>query len=66
MTTVLKVEGMMCEHCAARVKKALEALEGVSAAEISLAEKQAAVEHAGLDEALLKQAVEAAGYRVAG
>ncbi len=66
MTTVLKVKGMMCEHCAARVKKALEALEGVSAAEISLAEKQARVEHCGLDEALLKQAVEAAGYEVAG
>ena len=32
MTKILKVEGMMCGHCEARVKKALEALAGVESA----------------------------------
>ncbi len=32
MTKTLKVEGMMCAHCEARVKKALEALPGVESA----------------------------------
>ena len=32
MTTTLKIEGMMCPHCEARVKKALEKLEGVASA----------------------------------
>ncbi len=32
MTKTLKVEGMMCVHCEARVKKALEAVDGVSSA----------------------------------
>ena len=33
MEKTLKVEGMMCGHCEATVKKALEAIDGVSAAE---------------------------------
>ena len=35
METVIRVEGMMCPHCEARVKKALEALNGVEKAEVS-------------------------------
>ena len=64
MTTVLKIEGMMCEHCVARVKKGLEGMEGVISADVSLAEKQATVEFEGIEEALLKQKVEDLGYEV--
>ena len=35
MTKTMKIEGMMCGHCEARVKKVLEALDGVSQAEVS-------------------------------
>ena len=41
MKKVLKVEGMMCNHCKAAVEKALNAVEGVSAAEVNLEEKTA-------------------------
>lgn len=34
MEKLLKIEGMMCPHCQARVKKVLEAIQGVSAAEV--------------------------------
>ena len=43
MEKKLHVEGMMCQHCVARVKKALEAVEGVEEALIDLDGKQATV-----------------------
>jgi cation transport ATPase len=43
MTKIIKIEGMSCSHCTARVKKALEALDGVSSADVSLDDKQAKV-----------------------
>ena len=61
----LEIEGMMCEHCEATVKKALEAVPGVEEAEASHAEGTAVVQaSAPLDEALLRQAVEAQEYPV--
>ena len=65
MTKVLSVEGMMCEHCQARVEKALAAVKGVKSAKVDLAAKTATVE-AGLltsDKALTKAVVDA-GYEV--
>lgn len=60
---VLKIEGMMCEHCKARVEKALKAVAGVENVEISLENKTATVTgNAG--SAALKQAVIDAGYQV--
>ena len=32
MTKTLKIEGMMCEHCESRVKKTLEAIDGIESA----------------------------------
>jgi copper chaperone CopZ len=63
MKTVLKIEGMTCEHCAAHVKKALEGVAGVKSADVKLKKKSAAVDHGGsvsLD--ALKAAVTEAGY----
>lgn len=65
MEKTMKIEGMMCAHCEARVKKALEALEAVSAAEVSH-EAGTAVVHLNKDvpEQVLKEAVEAQDYPV--
>ena len=61
--TVLKVEGMMCEHCAARVEKALSAVAGVKKVKVDLAAKTATVTgNAGIE--ALKAAVTEAGYEV--
>ena len=51
MTKTMKIEGMMCGHCEARVKKALEALAGVESAEVSH-EKGTAVVSMSADVAL--------------
>ncbi len=65
MKRTLKVEGMMCQHCVAHVTKALQAVEGVCAVEVSLKKKTATVELDGevLDETLTQAVVEA-GYGV--
>ena len=65
MTTTLKIEGMMCPHCEARVKKALEALDGVDSAVVSH-EAGTAVVTGSADFETMKAAVEAADYKVLG
>ncbi len=61
----LTIEGMMCGHCEARVKKCLEELPGVESADVSH-EKGTAVVRLSADVAdeVLKNAVEGAGYTV--
>ena len=67
MTKTLKVEGMMCPHCEARVKKALEALEGVESAVASHEAGTAVVTlSAAVADETLKAAVEAQDYKVLG
>ena len=67
MTKTMKIEGMMCKHCEARVKKALEAVEGVELAEVSHEAGTAVVTlKAPVDNSVLKAAVEAQDYPVLG
>ncbi|WP_288528775.1 heavy metal translocating P-type ATPase [uncultured Eubacterium sp.] len=65
MTKTIKIDGMMCPHCEAAVKKALEAIDGVTSATASHTEKQATVELSkDVDTAVLEQAVVDAGYTI--
>ena len=67
MTKTMKIEGMMCPHCEARVKKALEALDAVASAEVSHVSGTAVVAlAAAVENEVLKTAVEAQGYEVLG
>lgn len=59
----LKIEGMMCRHCQARVEKALKAVAGVEAVEVNLEAKTAEITGSANAEAL-KKAVADAGYQV--
>ena len=67
MKKTIHIEGMMCAHCEATVKKALEALDGVESAVVSHEAGTAVVtlSHA-VDDAALKAAVEAKDYTVTG
>ena len=62
MQKTLFIEGMSCPHCSARVEKALNGLEGVTA-HVDLKKKRALVETEVEDDVLIK-AVEDAGYSV--
>ena len=65
MTKTLNVEGMMCGHCEARVKKALEALDAVDEAVVSHTDGTAVVTlNAEVSDDLLKETVEAQDYKV--
>jgi Cu2+-exporting ATPase len=67
MTKTLKIEGMMCSHCEARVKKALEALPQVESAEVSHEAGTAVVTLTGpVDNDAMKKAVEEQDYKVLG
>ena len=65
MTKTMVIEGMMCPHCEAAVKKALEEIEGVGGAAVSH-EKGTAVVTLSKDvlSDTLKKAVEDKGYKV--
>ncbi|MBO4411758.1 MAG: heavy metal translocating P-type ATPase [Lachnospiraceae bacterium] len=65
MEKTLKVEGMMCMHCEARVKKALEAVPGVESAVADHTAGTAVVTlSAPVEDEVLRAAVEAQGYNV--
>ncbi len=67
MIKTMKIEGMMCPHCEAHTKKALEELDGVESATASFKEGTAVVTLTkDVDDGVLKAAVEAAGYTVLG
>ena len=67
MKKTMKIEGMMCCHCEATVKKALEALDGVTSAEVSHENGTAVLELSGdVSDDLLKKTVEDKDYKVTG
>ena len=67
MEKTLNIEGMMCGHCEARVKKALEALAQVDEAVVSHENGTAVIKlNVDVDNAVLKEAVEAQDYKVTG
>ncbi|WP_026525829.1 heavy metal translocating P-type ATPase [Butyrivibrio sp. MB2005] len=63
----ITVNGMMCEHCEAHVKKALEAIDGIESAVASHKDNLVTITNSkDVDEAAIKAAVEEAGYEFAG
>lgn len=65
MEKTMKIEGMMCGHCEARVKKALEAVEGVTEAVVSHESGTAVIKmNTDVADDVLKGAVEAQDYKV--
>ena len=67
MKKIIKIEGMMCPHCEAHTKQALEAIDGVESAVASHTEKSAVVTLTkDVADIVLQEAVEKAGYSVLG
>ena len=65
MVKTMKIEGMMCGHCEAAVKKALEAIDGVASAEVSHTDGAAVVTLSKpVENAVLRKAVEDKDYTV--
>lgn len=66
MKKIIEINGMTCEHCQARVEKALNTIEGVEA-KVELKKKRAVVTLSkDIDDQLLADTVTEAGYEVTG
>lgn len=63
-TTVLNIEGMMCEHCAKKVTTALKSVKGVKKVIPNVDAKTVTVVHTEISTATLITAIETAGYKV--
>ncbi|MFU0826765.1 MAG: hypothetical protein ACFWTJ_04375 [Lachnoclostridium sp.] len=64
MKKIIKIEGMTCSHCQARVEKALNAIQGVKA-KVDLKKKAAVVSFdSDIDDTVFKDAITEAGYEV--
>jgi len=61
--TILKIEGMTCNHCKMRAEKALQGVSGVESVKVDLASKEAVISGDAKRENLVK-AVAEAGYSV--
>ena len=65
ITRIMKIEGMMCEHCERAVREALMAVEGVESAQASHEKGEAVVTLSGpVEDDTLRKAVEAEEYEV--
>ena len=65
MEKTMKIEGMMCAHCEMNVKKALEAIDGVSSADVSHEKGEAhVILSSEVSDEILKKAVEEKDYKV--
>ena len=67
MTKTVKIEGMMCAHCEANVKNTLEALEGITGADVSHEKGTAVITLSKeVDSKVIKKAIEDKGYNFIG
>ena len=64
MEKIIKIEGMSCNHCVMAVKNALSEIKGISHVEVELDNNRAIVKGDNLEDNILKEAVEDAGYDV--
>jgi len=64
-TSTLKIDGMSCQHCVMRVRKAVDGLPGVSQADVSIGTARVTYDESKVKVADLERAIEKAGYKVA-
>lgn len=62
--TTIQIEGMSCQHCVNRVKKALDALTGVTSSDVAIGSATVVFDDARLSEAEIRSAIEKAGYKI--
>jgi len=63
--TIIKILGMSCQHCAMRVQKALEGLNGITSVNVTVGQAQVSFEESKLQKKDIEAAIVKAGYKVA-
>ena len=64
--SVIKIDGMSCQHCVMRVKKALDAIEGVSSSMVEIGKADITFDDSKTTLDAIKEAINGSGYKVAG
>ena len=64
ITYTVKVDGMMCGHCASRVEEAVKSVNGVTDAKVSLESKEVTVSGNDVTQGNVRRAISDAGYKV--
>ena len=64
--TTIKIEGMSCQHCVMRVKKAVDGVDGVSSSEVEIGTAKVVFDESRTSEDAIKAAITNAGYKVTG
>lgn len=62
--TTIKIEGMSCQHCVMRVKKAIDALAGISSASVEVGSATVIYDESKIKKEDIESAIEKAGYKV--
>jgi copper chaperone len=63
---VIHIEGMSCQHCVMRVKKAIEGLAGISSSDVEIGEAKVSFDESKLQKKDIEAAIVKAGYKIKG
>lgn len=61
----IKIEGMSCQHCVMRVKRALDGLDGVDQSEVEIGSARVTFDENKVTKEAIEKAIATAGYKVA-
>ena len=64
--TVIAIEGMTCQHCVMRVKKAIDALKGVNGSDVQVGQAKVTFDESLLQKKDIEDAIIKAGYKIKG
>ncbi len=64
--TTIKIEGMSCRHCVMRVKKAIDAISGISQSDVQVGSAAVQFDESKIKKEDITTAIEKAGYKVIG
>ena len=62
--TTIQVEGMSCQHCVMRVKKAVEGLSGIVKSDVQVGQVKVAFEESKIQQKEIEDAIVKAGYKI--
>jgi copper chaperone len=62
----IKIDGMSCQHCVAAVKKAVDAVEGVSSSNIEVGNATVSFDESKTNSGAISGAIQSAGYKIIG
>lgn len=63
---IISIEGMSCQHCAMRVKKAIEGLKGINKADVQIGQAKVKFDESLTGKKEIEEAIVKAGYKVKG